>query len=104
MSFRRVVVAYLTVVASHSVWAQLPASKNLSAEDQRELNTQLARLKDLLPTANDKAAIELQIATGIRWVANMPRRWDNCASWLTPILVSTYPAILTSRFFVTREN
>ena len=62
MSFRRVVVVCFFALASHSVWAQLPASKKLSAEDQRELKRELARLKNLLPTANDKAAIELQIA------------------------------------------
>ncbi len=62
MSFRHIVVVCLFLLASHAVRAQLPPSKQLSAEDQRELNGELARLRNLLPTANDKAAIELQIA------------------------------------------
>lgn len=62
MSFRHIVVACSFLLVSHAVWAQLPASKKLSAADQRELNGQVTRLRDLLPTANEKAAIELQIA------------------------------------------
>jgi len=41
---------------------QLPSRRKLSAEDEREFNQELKRLDALLPTANDKAAIQLQIA------------------------------------------
>jgi len=44
------------------VWAQLPPTQRLSVEDQREFEKELERLKALLPSANDKPAIELQIA------------------------------------------
>ncbi len=43
-------------------WAQLPPNQKLSAEDERGLNEELERLQKLLSTANDKGAIELQVA------------------------------------------
>lgn len=45
-----------------SVSAQLRSPQKLSAEDNRELHKELERLQRLLSTANDKGAIELQIA------------------------------------------
>jgi sugar lactone lactonase YvrE len=45
-----------------STSAQLPPDEKLSAADEGEFNKELERLEQLLSTANDKAAIELQIA------------------------------------------
>jgi outer membrane protein assembly factor BamB len=42
--------------------AQLPPTRKLSVEDEREFNEELARLKSLLRSANNRPAIELQIA------------------------------------------
>jgi len=44
------------------LWAQLPPAQKLSVEDEREFKKELERLETLLPTANSKPAIELQIA------------------------------------------
>jgi hypothetical protein len=45
-----------------SMRAQLPPTQKLSVEDEREFSKELERLETLLSTANDKPAIELQIA------------------------------------------
>ena len=44
------------------MWAQLQPKQMLSVEDEREFKKELARLQSLLPSANNKPAIELQIA------------------------------------------
>jgi hypothetical protein len=51
--------------------AQLPPNQKLSAEDEREFNKELERLEKLLSTANDKGAIELQIANTYAAGANL---------------------------------
>ena len=60
MQFALAFVSLLLFAFSMS--AQLPPNQKLSAEDEREFNKELERLEKLLPTANDKGAIELQIA------------------------------------------
>jgi hypothetical protein len=45
-----------------SARAQLPPTQKLSVEDEREFRKELSRLETLLSMANDKPAIELQIA------------------------------------------
>ncbi len=54
--------ALLILLTAHILWSQLPPSQKLSAEDNRGFNRELERLRSLLATANDKGAIELQIA------------------------------------------
>src|SRR5438067_1169675 len=62
MSLRFVSAAFSVVLLAFSTYAQLPTNQKLSAEDEREFNKELDWLKKLLSTANDKGAIELQIA------------------------------------------
>lgn len=62
MSFRLAAVAFSFVLVAFSVCAQLPPPQKLSAEDDREFNKELERLRSLLSTANEKGPIELQIA------------------------------------------
>jgi hypothetical protein len=59
----RFVWATLSVMPlAFSMRAQLPPTQKLSVEDEREFSKELERLETLLSTANDKPAIELQIA------------------------------------------
>lgn len=62
MSFRLTAVAFFFAIAAFSVYAQLPSPQKLSREDDREFKKELERLRNLLATANDKGAVELQIA------------------------------------------
>ena len=55
-------LATLVVLAAFPASAQLPSPRRLSAEDKREFNQELRRLKTVLATANDKCAVQLQIA------------------------------------------
>ncbi len=50
------------ILLAVSTFAQLPPAQKLSVEDEREFTKELKRLEALLSTANDKPAIELQIA------------------------------------------
>lgn len=50
------------ILLAVSTFAQLPLAQKLSVEDEREFTKELQRLEALLSTANDKPAIELQIA------------------------------------------
>lgn len=62
MSLRFVSAALGVVLLAFPTCAQLPPSQKLSAEEERGFTKELDRLKKLLSTANDKGAIELQIA------------------------------------------
>jgi len=62
MSWRFNSVALSLVMIAFSAWIQLPPDQKLAAEDERAFNEELKRLEKLLSTANDKDAIELQIA------------------------------------------
>ncbi len=61
MSMRCACVVTLLVLGL-SVWAQLPPRQKLPVEDQRAFEMELERLETLLPSANNRPAIELQIA------------------------------------------
>ena len=54
--------SFLAIAPIPQISAQLPPPQKLSAEDDREFNKELERLRSLLLTANDKAVIQLQIA------------------------------------------
>lgn len=62
MSLRFVSVALSVLLLGFSTYAQLPPEQKLSAEDEHEFRKELERLESLLSTANNKPAIELQIA------------------------------------------
>ena len=62
MSMRFALAFVSLLLFAFSMSAQLPPNQKLSAEDEREFNKELERLEKLLSTANDKGAIELQIA------------------------------------------
>jgi hypothetical protein len=62
MALRSVRAAIAVILLASSARAQLPPNQRLSVEDQREFTKELEWLETLLPTANDKGAIELQIA------------------------------------------
>jgi hypothetical protein len=62
MRLRSVRAAVAVIFLASSSCAQLPPNQKLSGEDEREFTKELERLKTLLSTANDKGAIELQIA------------------------------------------
>jgi hypothetical protein len=62
MSLRFVSAALSVLLLAFSVCGQLPPTQKLSVEDKREFSKELARLERLLSTANNKPAIELQIA------------------------------------------
>ena len=62
MSLRSIALATFLVPITPPEWAQLPSPQKLQAEDEREFNKELERLRTLLATANDKGAIQLQIA------------------------------------------
>lgn len=62
MSLRFASAALSVVLFASSTCAELPSNQKLSAGDEREFNKELERLEKLLSTANDKGAIELQIA------------------------------------------
>ena len=62
MILRLTVIAFWVVLTAHLVRSQLPPPQQLSGEDNRAFNEELQRLQTLLATANDKAAIQLQIA------------------------------------------
>ena len=50
------------ILLASSTCAQFPPNQKLSAEDEHEFTKELKRLQTLLSTANDRGAIELQIA------------------------------------------
>jgi hypothetical protein len=62
MRLRFVSAALSLLLFAFSTCAQLPPTQKLSAEDEREFSKELNGLQALLSTANDKPAIELQIA------------------------------------------
>jgi hypothetical protein len=62
MSLRFVAAALSVLLLGFSVCAQLPRTQKLSVEDEREFSKELERLERLLSTANNKRAVELQIA------------------------------------------
>jgi streptogramin lyase len=62
MILRLVSVASFLLLLGFAGLAQLPPTQKLSVEDEREFRKELERLEGLLPTANNKPAIELQIA------------------------------------------
>ena len=62
MILRLIVLASFIAPVTCPLRAQLPPSQKLSVEDAREFNKELERLRALLSTANDKPAIQLQIA------------------------------------------
>lgn len=62
MNFRCTCAVLSVLLLGLSMWAQLPPTQRLPVEDQREFEKELERLKALLPSANNKPAIELQIA------------------------------------------
>jgi hypothetical protein len=62
MSLRFAYAALFVLLLRIPMWAQLPPTQKLSVEDEREFKQELARLKGLLPSANNRPAIELQIA------------------------------------------
>ena len=62
MILRLTVIALSVALTAHLVRSQLPPPQQLSGEDNRAFNEELQRLQPLLATANDKAAIQLQIA------------------------------------------
>ncbi len=62
MSLRFARAGLSVLLLGFTAWAQLPPTQKLSVEDEREFKKELERLERLLPTANNKPAIELQIA------------------------------------------
>lgn len=61
-TLRFVCALFSVLLLGSPQWAQLPPAEKLSPQDQREFTRELARLEKLLLTANNKPAIELQIA------------------------------------------
>ncbi|MGH9583389.1 MAG: hypothetical protein ACRD4O_10675 [Bryobacteraceae bacterium] len=62
MSLRFLSAALSVLLLGSSIRAQLPSTQKLSVQDEREFSEELERLEALLSTANNKLAIELQIA------------------------------------------
>ena len=62
MSLRFACAVLSVLLLGLSLWAQLPPTQRLSVEDEREFEKELERLETLLPSANNKPVIELQIA------------------------------------------
>jgi len=62
MSRRLITLSLIALLTSALLSPQLPPAQKLSPEDDREFNKELERLRSLLSTANDRAAVELQIA------------------------------------------
>jgi WD40 repeat protein len=62
MSFRSGALILVCVLITGLLRAQLPPSEKLSEEDNRGFHEELHRLETLLATANDKGAVQLQIA------------------------------------------
>ena len=61
ISLRCAFAALSVLLLGLKVWAQLPPAQKLSVEDEREFKKELERL-ETLPSANNRPAIELQIA------------------------------------------
>lgn len=55
-------VLTISLLITLSLGAQLPPSQKLPPEEERGFNAELERLRALLPAANDKCAVQLQIA------------------------------------------
>ncbi len=62
MTYRLATLAFFLVLIRVLLQAQLPSPQKLSPEDDRTFKKELQRLRALLSTANDKGAIQLQIA------------------------------------------
>jgi hypothetical protein len=62
MGVRFACAALSVLLLGSPMRAQLPPTQKLSGEDEREFRKELERLETLLPTANNRPAIELQIA------------------------------------------